>query len=161
MTEEYTYENCAQFPALGEIESDVASQINSQMVAPYLSYHVEEKWLKIWFEEALSSAQKDVLDAIVAQAISDGPDWKRETGSEYFELVSTGNKNNWVTYRYRIDFQSRFSSAPTVTLSNIEVGGVADWGVVGESESYFDFVVRVRNTKWGLTAVSFDWEARA
>jgi len=158
MSELYHYDNCTQAPSLGELEVEVEAQISVQLAAPYFSYNPDEDWLKIWFEEALSAEQEDVLDAIVQDAIDHNGSWHRETGCVYLDILFNGSASQkWITKRERIHFKSEFVNVPAVVLSNRS----QTVEVAQRDTAFFDYEVRVRNTKnVSRTPVTFDWEAK-
>lgn len=158
MSVEYKYENLSAKPSLGKLEKKVSGNINKVMVDH--SYHPGEAWLKCWFDEELSVAEKAELDDIVAGAVSSGDSWLFDSGSVYFELVASGGRG-WRYYRQRVNFETSFEEAPEVIMSNIQFDGLADVEIIYVSKDYFDYSIRTRTSRRSdeITSITFDWEA--
>lgn len=64
----YEYLNLTEIPCQPYIEQYVAASamLNTNLVD--ISYHPEEKWLKVWFDPELDASDKTMLDGIVADS---------------------------------------------------------------------------------------------
>ena len=83
------------------------------------------------------------------------------TGSHVFELVGDNNKR-WGVHKGFVAFPATLSRVPTsITFTNVVLDGSANLRVLDISAKGFWFSVTTQGTgkKWGLTSVSFDWEA--
>jgi len=158
---EYQYTNIEERPALQMILDSVPASSMSNKNLSDISYHPSEKWLKVWFDEALSAEDKARLDNIVSAAVTAGSTWRKEVGSEYFELSPDENKG-WVLHGGRVKFNKHFSSVPDVTITAAAGDGTFDLTIRRVTETFFDFSVRAKvRGRGALTMIEFDWEAAA
>jgi len=85
MAELYTYEDLTDIPSIGMIENRIAESISTPIND--ISYHSDEKWLKVWFQDALSHGDKVVLDQIVDDSVG-VKSFRNDTGSVFFRAVA-------------------------------------------------------------------------
>jgi len=162
MSHLYQYDDLTAAPSLGMLRAYVEESSMAQTSFADISYHPEEKWLKIWFAEALSAEDKLTLDGFVNDSLG-VKKFQDETGSVYFELIPTQGKR-WERHRRRISFQTAFNSVPAVSVSGANFDGTANLEILDVTERHFDFrvtAVNGRGSVRGLTTVEFDWEAKA
>jgi len=160
----YEYTNLAAVPSQGILADEVAASDMAQKVWEDISYHPEEKWLKIWFEEDLSTEDQSTLSSLVDDCLG-VHDFRVERNSVFFEFVQA-SAQRWERHRRRIRFQTNFSAVPTVTLSNVVFDGTANIEILDVTKEHFDFRVTAVNAHGsvrvrGLIRVEFDWEAKA
>jgi len=159
---EYLYENLATEPNQGMLYNLVANSDMAQKSFVDISYHSGERWLKIWFAEALSTEDKLTLDRFVDDSLG-VKKFQAEQGSIYFELIPMKSKR-WVRHRRRVSFQTTFNSVPAVSISRAKFDGTAKLEILDVTKQHFDFRVTSVNSLGrvrGLTTVEFDWEAKA
>jgi len=83
------------------------------------------------------------------------------SGSHVFEL-EVSNKRRWGTHRGFVPFSILLTRVPTsISFTNVQMDGTANLEIVKITNNGFWFKVTSLGTgkKWGLTSVSFDWEA--
>jgi len=156
---EYQYVSVSQKPALQLILDSVSMSAMSNKNLTDISYHPREEWLKIWFDSDLSVGDKAILDDVVSNAVSVGSSWRKEVGSEYFELSPSENQG-WVVHGGRIKFNKVFGSVPKVSILTATGDGTFDLTVSQVTKNYFDFKVRAKvRGRSSLSSITFDWEA--
>lgn len=82
------------------------------------------------------------------------------TGSCVFEL-GIGNKR-WSRHRNWVNFPTKLNSLPSdILFTNVIFEGTADLTVTKIMKTGFWYMVTSTNSgnNWGVTSVSFDWEA--
>ncbi len=66
---EYYYGDLAQAVCLSYIEQKLPLTAMANKVVADISFNPEESWLKVWFDEALSPADKTIFDGLVADSL--------------------------------------------------------------------------------------------
>lgn|GEM_PF-5551905 len=165
---EYSYEDLESAPNQEMLLHSISISKMEQTEVSDISYHSEEHWLKVWFEDPLSDDDKTILDALVSQCLG-VVDFQLDTGSEFFELIGRRG-SRWEKHRRRVRFDVRFKGEPKISVSNVRFDGVAKFELVQVTERNFDFRVTAVGTSSnsknaslinGLTTIEFDWEAKS
>jgi len=84
------------------------------------------------------------------------------SGSCIFEL-DMSSKKRWGRHRNYVAFPVKLTRIPTsISFTDVEFDGTADLVVTKITQKGFWFMVTSQGTgeRWGLTSVSFDWEAQ-
>jgi len=155
MPEPILYENLAAEPSQGYVEVYIG--VNGLPALADISYHHEERWLRLLFAEDLTTAQQTALDGIVAAATGQASTFRHQSGAEYEQMFAVSN--GWTIHRRRVHFRRPSAQEPTVTLSNATFQNVSSIDVVAAEAGYFDYQVRAKGRNGA--SVQFDWEAYA
>jgi len=120
-----------------------------------ISYNPEERWLKLWFSEELSSSQEAAVSQIVVDSQSQPPHFAVQSGYYYNEVYS--DSNGWTTHQACITFQRQFVELPTVAIDPPKTSGAADIKVIDAQKTHFLVSMRVKGRRH--VSVEFNWEA--
>lgn len=140
-------------PSQGYI--DVMVRRGGYPVLDDISYHPDQRWLKLWFAEPLSSEQETGMVQIVLDAATKGPRFKAQQGYQYQELYASNN--GWTTHRVMVSFGRGFSTIPTVEIDPPSTSAATDMQVLEIAQDYFVVGMRAKGRK--NISVEFTWEA--
>jgi hypothetical protein len=154
----YTFNNLLEKPQQGRILYLLSKSTDFNKEVKDISYHNDEKWLKIWFEDELTEEQIDILNNIINDDIISTSVFEFILGYNYQEFITHGK---WKTYQHRVVFGKNFKNIPNITVSNALFIGVSDMDIVNIDIFGFDYTIKGTGGKYqiDLASVSFNWEA--
>ena len=153
----YIFNNLDTYPKQGRIFYLLnKSTVIDKKIAD-ISYHNDEHWLKIWFDEELTPEEETELNEIVFNNYPETRKFELATGVEYKEFAVIGK---WKKHQLNVVFTKPFTNIPNITVSNALFVNVSDMTITNIDVNGFNYMVKstVNKNQTDIASVQFDWE---